>query len=102
MKEWMAWTIVIGILYSIGYLLTSTIVTGVWMHWAMRKAHNVFIRYNLNFAIMRFCPRYYWFMQDYNALYSALYVVFWPVMIPFQYILMTGALKDSLMTKYYY
>ena len=102
MKEWMAWTIVIGILYSIGYLLTSRIITGVWMYWAMRKAHNVFIRYNLTFAIKRFCPRYYWFTQNYNALDSVLYVVFWPVMIPFQYILMTGALKDSLMTKYYY
>lgn len=101
MKEWMAWTIIVGCLYFAVYLIVGTTVNTIWQKWAKQKT-NMFLRYNLLYEIKKIYPKVYRFIADYHWLYNVLYVCFWPIVVPLQYSICTKAVKQSLRQICYY
>ena len=85
--------LVLGIMaYAAAYIVVSQWSTAIWKLWAFRKV-GMFWEYSCNCGMRQYYPGMYHFIMDHNALYSVLYAVLWPYMIPMQLIRMTKILN---------
>ena len=94
--------LIIGLMvYGFAYLTVGCGATGIWKHWALRKAGE-FWEYSLNYGIGRYYSGLWYTMRYHNVLYSVFYIGLWPVAIPLQLVFMTKALKRMIMNGYHY
>lgn len=93
---------IIGILgYFVAYGLTGLLTTGLWEMWAWKQVGE-FWEYTLNEGLRAYYPGFWYFIRWHNILYSALYMAFWPIVIPWQVTTNTKAMRKVMHRGYHF
>ena len=100
MNTMMVWTFIGAGLYGIGYLTVGMMTNYIWKLWAWHKVGQ-FWDYSIRKGMPVYYPGVWYFVQEYNGLYSVIRVIFWPVMIPVQLTLQTKVLNRLANCRYY-
>ena len=92
MTEIMAYTIMGLMVYAVAYLVIGCSITAIWKMWANNKV-GIFWQYSIDRGLKMYYPGMHYFVKEYNVLYSIIYVLLWPVMVPAQTIMMTKVIN---------
>lgn len=87
--------------YYMAYLAIGCSITAIWKNWAWKTAGE-FWEFNLNEGMKLYYPGFWWFIRHRKLLYSALYIIFWPVMVPGQIIINSKVLRRVMSREYWY
>lgn len=101
MSEIYTWIFVGICMYVVGYLTIGVLTNYVWQNWAWHRVGQ-FWDYGLRKGMSVYYPGIWYFVQEYNMVYSIIRYTLWPIAIPVQLILQTNALVRISEVKYYY
>ena len=87
--------------YFMAYMVISCIAVTIWKNWAWKEA-GYFWEYSLNEGLKMYYPGFWQIIRYQNFLYSALYIIAWPLMVPGQMIINTKALRRVMSREYYW
>lgn len=87
--------------YFVAYLVIGCGMTAIWKAWAHGKA-GVFWEYSMNEGLRIYYPGVWWFVRECHKLYTVIYILLWPIMVPGQLIMMTKVMRRLMYRRYWY
>lgn len=100
MTEQMVYIFVGVVMYLWAYAVIGCSATLIWKNWAWRKAGQ-FWDYSLNEGLKQYYPGVWYFVKRRHFLYSAMYIILWPVMVPGQMAMNTKVLRRVMSREYW-
>lgn len=101
MTEQMAYFMIGVIGYFLAYTVIGIAATSIWKSWAWHKVGQ-FWEYSINEGLRLYHPGVWYFVRQHHILYSAMYIMLWPVMVPGQMVMNTKVLRRLMSREYWY
>lgn len=101
MTEQIFWIFAGIVGYFMVYMVVGFTATMIFEEWAWNKVGE-FWEYALNEGLKAYYPGCWYFVRYSHVLYSVLYVVLWPVMVPWQLAINTKAIRRVMFRGYHF